>query len=147
MISLALYLPLVITPDTYAFDCKKYLVQNWRELFTRKKLTVIIFRNFMKSSRWERKMKIWENCNAKMTKKQISIILNEGYIELITWREIASVQYNSRCGFILIDSVMTECNMSCPKKKRGFTDCECFALKGKELNLNYRITQSPWRNM
>ena len=72
MISLALYLPLVITLDTYAFDCKKYLVQNWRELFTRKKLTVIIFRNFMKLSRWERKMKIWENCNAngKMTKNK-----------------------------------------------------------------------------
>ena len=72
MISLALYLPLVISLDTYAFDCKKYLVQNWRELFTRKKLTVIIFRNFMKLSRWERKMKIWENCNAngKMTKNK-----------------------------------------------------------------------------
>ena len=72
MISLALYLPLVISLDTYAFDCKKYLVQNWRELFTRKKLTVIIFRNFMKSSRWERKMKIWENFNAngKMTKNK-----------------------------------------------------------------------------
>ena len=72
MISLALYLPLVISLDTYTFDCKKYLVQNWRELFTRKKLTVIIFRNFMKLSRWERKMKIWENCNAngKMTKNK-----------------------------------------------------------------------------
>ena len=72
MISLALCLPLVISLDTYTFDCKKYLVQNWRELFTRKKLTVIIFRNFMKLSRWERKMKIWENCNAngKMTKNK-----------------------------------------------------------------------------
>ena len=72
MISLALYLPLVISLDTYAFDCKKYLVQNWRELFTRKKLTVIIFRNFMKLSRWERKKKLWENCNANgnMTKNK-----------------------------------------------------------------------------
>ena len=72
MISLALYLPLVMSPDTYAFDCKKYLVQNWRELFTRKKLTVIIFRNFMKLSRWERKKKLWENCNANgnMTKNK-----------------------------------------------------------------------------
>ena len=54
------------------FWLQKYLVQNWRELFTRKKLTVIIFRNFMKLSRWERKMKIWENCNAngKMTKNK-----------------------------------------------------------------------------
>ena len=45
---------------------------DWRELFTRKKLTVIIFRNFLKLSRWERKMKIWENCNAngKMTKNK-----------------------------------------------------------------------------
>ena len=32
---------------------------NWRELFT-----VIIFRNFIKLLRWERKMKLWENCNA-----------------------------------------------------------------------------------
>ena len=54
------------------FWLHKYLVQNWRELFTRKRLTVIIFRNFMKLLRWERKMKIWENCNAngKMTKNK-----------------------------------------------------------------------------
>ena len=49
------------------------------------------------------------------------------------------VQYNSRCKFILIDSVMAGCNMSCSEKKRGFADCECFALKGKKLNLNYRV--------
>ena len=72
MISLAFYLPLVILLDTYAFDCKNISCKIWRELFTRKKLTVIIFRNFMKLSRWERKMKIWENCNAngKMTKNK-----------------------------------------------------------------------------
>ena len=54
------------------FWLQKYLVQNWRKLFIRKKLTVIIFRNFLKLSRWERKMKIWENCNAngKMTKNK-----------------------------------------------------------------------------
>ena len=54
------------------FWLQKYLVQNWRELLTRKKLTVIIFRNFLTLSRWERKMKIWENCNAngKMTKNK-----------------------------------------------------------------------------
>ena len=39
------------------FWLQKYLVQNWRELLTRKKLTVIIFRNFMTLSRWERKWK------------------------------------------------------------------------------------------
>ena len=33
------------------------------------------------------------------------VILNEGYIELITCREIALVQYDSRCEFIFIDSV------------------------------------------
>ena len=71
--------------------------------------------------------------------KHMCIILNEGYIELITWREIALVQYNSRCKFTLIYLVMAECDMSCSEKKRGFADCECFALKGKKLNLNYRI--------
>ena len=47
-------------------------VQKWQELFSRKELTVIIFRNFMKLSRWERKMKLWENCNAngKITKNK-----------------------------------------------------------------------------
>ena len=123
------------------FWLQKYLVQNWRELFTRKKLTVIIFRNFLRLSRWARKLKVWENCNAsgKYNQKQMCIILNEGYIELITWREITLVQYNSRCEFILIDSVMAECNMPCSEKKRGFADCECFTLNGKELNLNHRI--------
>ena len=55
------------------FWLQKYFVQNWRELFTRKKFTAIIFRNFMKLSRWKRKMKIWENCNAngKMTKTNV----------------------------------------------------------------------------
>ena len=59
--------------------------------------------------------------------------------KLIAWREIALVQYNSQCEFTLIDSVMAECKMSCSEKKRGFLDCECFAPKGKELNLNHRI--------
>ena len=59
-------------PGHLRFWLQKYLVQNWRELFTRRKLTVIIFRNFVKLSRWERKMKVWENCNAieKMTKNK-----------------------------------------------------------------------------
>ena len=70
MIPLALYLPLVISLDTCALDCKN--IWCWIELFTRKKLTVIIFRNFIKLSRWERKMKLWENCNAygNMTKNK-----------------------------------------------------------------------------
>ena len=67
------------------------------------------------------------------------IILNEGYIELIAWREIALVQYDSQCEFILIDSVLGESNLSCSEEKRDFADRECFALKEKELNLNYRI--------
>ena len=75
------------------------------------------------------------------------IILNEGYIELIAWREIALVQYDSQCEFILIDSVLEESNMSCSEEKRDFADRERFALKEKELNLNYRINLSPWRNM
>ena len=54
------------------FWLQKYFVHNWRELFTRKRFTAIIFRNFMKLSRWKRKTKIWENCNAngKMTKNK-----------------------------------------------------------------------------
>ena len=47
--------------------------------------------------------------------------------------------YNSRCEFILIDSVMAECNMSCSEEKKGFANCDCFALEEKELNLNDRI--------
>ena len=54
--------------------------------------------------------------------------LNEGYIELITWRKNALVQYNSRCEFIPIDSVMSECDMYFSEEKRDFSDCECFAL-------------------
>ena len=48
-------------------------------------------------------------------------------------------KYNSRCEFILIDSAMAECNMSCSEEKRDFADCECFALKEKEPNLNYKM--------
>ena len=55
--------------------------------------------------------------------------MNEGYIELITCREIALVQYDSRCEFILIDSVMAECNMSCSEEKKGFADAS--VLHGK----------------
>ena len=29
--------------------------------------------------------------------------------------------------------------MYCFEEKRGFADCECFALKEKELNLNHGI--------
>ena len=49
------------------------------------------------------------------------------------------VQYNSQCEFILIDSVMAECNMSCSKEKSDFADRERFPLKENELNLNHRI--------
>ena len=80
-------------------------------------------------------------CRYRITSPDISreSALNEGYIELITWREIALVQYNSWCEFTLIDLILEECNMSCSEKKRGFADCECFAQKEIELNLDYRI--------
>ena len=80
-------------------------------------------------------------CRYRITSPDISreSALNEGYIELITWREIALVQYNSRCKFNLIDSVLAECNIYFSEEKRDFYDRECFALKGKELNLNHRI--------
>ena len=45
------------------------------------------------------------------------IILNEGYIELITWREIALAQCNSRYEFIFVDLVMAEYNMSWSEEK------------------------------
>ena len=118
------------------FWLQEYLVQNWLELFTRKKLTIIINRTLWschsESGKWkfERTVTLMED-----DRKQMCIILNEGYIELITWREIALVQYNSWCEFTHIDLVREECNMSCSEKKRGFADCECFALKEKELNL------------
>ena len=112
------------------FWLQKYLVQNWRELFTRKKLTVIIFRNFMTLSRWGRKVKIWENCNAngKMTKDKC-VTYRTRYIS--SWSLEKKLH---RCKFTLIDSVMAECNMSCSEKKRVFADCGCFALKEKQLN-------------
>ena len=49
------------------------------------------------------------------------------------------VQYNTQCEFILIDSVMADCNMSCSEEKSDFADRECFPLKEKEQNVNHRI--------
>ena len=64
--------------------------------------------------------------------------LNEGYIELITWREIALVQYNSRCEFILIDSVMAECNISCSEEKPIFIlQLKLMLFTMKDRNLNF----------
>ena len=140
MISLALYLSLVISLDTYAFDCKNIKCRIGGSYLQEKSLPLLFLETSWsrhgESGKWkfERTVTLtgrWP--------KQMCIILNEGYNELITWREIASVQYNSRCEFILIDSVMAQCNMSCSEEKRGFADCECFALKEKELNLNHRI--------
>ena len=121
------------------FWLQKYLGRNWRELFTRKKLTVIIFRNFMKLSRWERKMKIWENCNAngKMTKnKCVSYwtrdILSWSLEEKLHW-------YNITHGVNSSLSIQLWQGVTCPAQRRkGFCGCECFALKEKELNLNHR---------
>ena len=117
------------------------LIQSWQELFIRKKLSVIIFRYFMKLSRWERKIKIWENCNAngKMTKNKCVSYWTRDILSWSLEEKLHFVQYNSRCEFILIDSVMAGCNMSCFEEKRGFADCECFTLKEKELNLNHRL--------
>ena len=52
------------------FWLQKYLVQNWRELFTVKKSSPLLFLETL--PRWKWKMKIWENCNAKgkMTKNK-----------------------------------------------------------------------------
>ena len=52
------------------FWLQKYLVQNWRELLTVKKISPLLFLKTL--SRWKWKMKIWENCNAKgkMTKNK-----------------------------------------------------------------------------
>ena len=52
------------------FWLQKYLVQNWRELFTVKKSSPLLFLETLSRSEW--KMKIWENCNAKgkMTKNK-----------------------------------------------------------------------------
>ena len=54
------------------FWLQKFKCWIGRKLYTRKNLTVIIFINFMKLSRWERKKKLWENCNANgnMTKNK-----------------------------------------------------------------------------
>ena len=62
------------------FRLQKYLVQNWRELFTVKKSSPLLFLETLSRSdtechgvsRSEWKMKIWENCNAKgkMTKNK-----------------------------------------------------------------------------
>ena len=140
MTSLALYLSLVISLDTYAFDCKNIKCRIGGSYLQEKSLPLLFLETSWschgESGKWkfERTVTLtgrWPN--------QMCIILNEGYNELITWREIASVQYNPRCEFILIDSVMAQCNMSCSEWKRGFADCECFALKEKEMNLNHII--------
>ena len=57
-------------PGHLRFWLQKYLVLN--QVIYKKKASVIIFRNFMKLLRWERKMKLWENCNANrnMTKNK-----------------------------------------------------------------------------
>ena len=65
--------------------------------------------------------------------------IERGIYRVDRLREIALVQYDSQCEFIPIDSVLGESNMSCSEEKRDFADRECFALKEKELNLNYRI--------
>ena len=72
MISLALYLPLVISLVTYAFDFKNIKCWIGGSYLREKSLPLLFFRNFMKLSRWERKKKLWENCNANgnMTKNK-----------------------------------------------------------------------------
>ena len=42
---------------------------------------------------------------------------------------------------------MAECDISCFEEKRGFADCECFALKENALNLNHRINSSPCKQV
>ena len=140
MISLALYLPLVISLDSYAFDCKNIKCRIGGSYLQEKSLPLLFLETLWschgESGKWKFERTVTLTGSWP---KQMCIILNKGYIELISWREITLVRYNSRCEFILIDSVLAECNMSCSEKKRGFADCECLALKEKELNLNHRI--------
>ena len=74
------------------FWMQKYLVQNWQELFTRTKFAVIIFRNFMKLSRWKQKMKIWENRNAFSWKDDWKNVYHTKYAD---WYRQSVAAYHS----------------------------------------------------
>ena len=140
MISLALYLPLVISLDINAFNCKNIKCRIGGSYLQDKSLLLLFFRNFVKLSRWERKMKLWKNCIAieKMTKnKCVSYwtrdISSWSLEEKLHWYNITHVVNSSL-------SIQLWQGVTCPAQRRkGFCGCECFALKEKELNLNHRI--------
>ena len=121
------------------FWLQKFKCWIGRKLFTRKNLTVIIFRNFMKFSRWERKKKLWENCKANGNMPKNKCVLY--------WtRNISSWSLERKLHWYNMTHSVNS-SLSIQLWQRDFADRECFALKEKELNLNYRINKSPWRNM
>ena len=141
MISLALYLPLVISLDAYAFDCRNIKCRIGGSYLQEKSLPLLYLETLWSChgeiGKWkfERTVTLmgrWPKTNVYHIERGIY------WVDHLKRNCIGTI-YNSRCEFILIESVMAECNMSCSKEKRGFADCECFALKENELNLNQRI--------
>ena len=139
MISLALYLPLVISLDTYAFDCKNIKCRIGGSYLQEKSLPLLFLETLWschgESGKWkfERTVTLmgrWPKTNVYHIEQGIYRVDHlkrncSGTIQLTVWIH----PYRS---------VMAECNMSCSEEKRGIADCECFALKEKELNLNQR---------
>ena len=141
MISLALYLPLVISLDTYAFDCKNIKCRIGGSYLQEKSLPLLFLETFWschgESGKWkfERTVTLmgrWPKTNVYHIEQGIY------WVDHLKRNCIGTI-YNSRCEFILIESVMAECNMSCSEEKSDFADRECFPLKEEELNLNHRI--------
>ena len=149
MISLAFYLPLVISLDTYAFDRKNISCRIGGSYLQEKSLPLLFLETLWpchgESGKWkfERTVTLmgrWPKTNVYHIERGIYRV---DHLK----RNCIGTIYNSRCEFILIDSVMAECNMSCSEEKKGFADCECFAPTEKEPNLNHRINYSSCRSM
>ena len=141
MISLALYLPLVISLDAYAFDCRNIKCRIGGSYLQEKSLSLLYLETLWSChgeiGKWkfERTVTLME----RWPKTNVYHIDQGIYRVDHLKRNCIGTIYNSRCEFILIESVMAECNMSCSEEKRGLTDSECFALNENALNLNQRI--------
>ena len=135
MISLALYLPLVISLDTYTFDRKSFQCRIGGSYLQEKSLPLLFLGTLWSCHGEIGKWKCERTVTLMGRWPKTNVYHIERGIYRVDQLKRNCILYN----IILIDSVMAGCNMSCSEENRSFADCECFALKEKELNLNHRI--------
>ena len=141
MISLALYLPLVISLDTYAFDCKNIKCRIGGSYLQEKSLPLLFLETLWSCHGESGKWKFERTVTLMGRWPKTNVYHIERGIYRVDHLKRNCIFYNITHRMDLSLSIMLWETVTYPalRRRKDFADCQCFAQKGKELNLNHSI--------